>query len=484
MKAARKFRARRAPWGASRHERPPASAAAARAWSALARALPGALLVRESSPAPVGSRAIRGHGVRCYWRCPHVPEPALPCHVAGDYLRTLAIQLRGNVTNARRLATRFILGAHLRDKECSCSRPDRCYGGSASAAPAALTLTENWNPAGNRPGVVLDDAPCGVAEASPVEFHDGGMSAVEVGDRQGDLYGLNLQNGAVTPGWGGQDRQRRRPGPRMQRSRGEDGGEGDQRDRRSRKAHPSTRLPRSPTATAGCTSAARRSLAVDQLLRRVRAERDGRPGTRSSPIRRTDTAPDGGVQASLPIANGGALVEEGSLGRRAYALNARETPRWPRDGRSSPPTACSPTAAAGDLYGTGSDDFRGGYAPSQGALRSSGPTMLNGGHMRIYNDHGGLMVARHERGSRLVPRRRPDPGGRRVRHRNGHGQPHLGVSDQNTVKVYDTKCNQVWSTTLDGLHEREPCAGGRAGQWSTGCGGEPTTRTDRGLSTP
>ncbi len=36
-----------------------------------------------------------------------------------------------------------------------------------------------------------------------MEFNDGGTPAVEVGDRQGALYGLNLQTGAVAPGWGG-----------------------------------------------------------------------------------------------------------------------------------------------------------------------------------------------------------------------------------------------------------------------------------------
>ena len=32
----------------------------------------------------------------------------------------------------------------------------------------------------------------------------------------------------------------------------------------------------------------------------------------------------------------------------------------------------------------------------------------------------------------------------------GTGSFYPGASDENTVKVYDTKCNQVWSDTLDG----------------------------------
>ena len=61
---------------------------------------------------------------------------------------------------------------------------------NVSGAPAQLTLNETWNAGA---GTILNDAPCGVAEASPVEFNDGGTAAVEVGDRQGDLYGLDLQ---------------------------------------------------------------------------------------------------------------------------------------------------------------------------------------------------------------------------------------------------------------------------------------------------
>ena len=38
----------------------------------------------------------------------------------------------------------------------------------------------------------------------------------------------------------------------------------------------------------------------------------------------TDNAPDGGVQASLPIADGGSLVEGGSLGQETYALNTAQ----------------------------------------------------------------------------------------------------------------------------------------------------------------
>ena len=69
----------------------------------------------------------------------------------------------------------------------------------AGAAPAPLTLSESWN---GGTGIILNDAPCGVALASPIEFHDGSTAAVEVGDRSGHLYGLALADGAAAPGWG------------------------------------------------------------------------------------------------------------------------------------------------------------------------------------------------------------------------------------------------------------------------------------------
>ena len=100
--------------------------------------------------------------------------------------------------NARRLATRCILASIAVTGACVAivaATPQKRVG-----HPAPLTLTETWTRRARAP--ILNDAPCGVAEASPVAFNDGGTPAVEVGDRQGDLYGLDLQTGAVLPGWG------------------------------------------------------------------------------------------------------------------------------------------------------------------------------------------------------------------------------------------------------------------------------------------
>ena len=103
-----------------------------------------------------------------------------------------------------------------------------------------------------------------------------------------------------------------------------------------------------------------------------------------------------------------------------YALNsANGAPAtgWPQFSADS----VFSTAAVGDLYGTGSDDFVVGGASSHGF--ALGTHYSNGGHVRIYNDHGGADLQRqHERGGRLLPRRRPDPARRRLRDRDGHGQ--------------------------------------------------------------
>ena len=168
----------------------------------------------------------------------------------------------------------------------------------------------------------------------------------------------------------------------------------------------------------------------------------------------TDTAPDGGVQASLPIADGGSLVEGGSLGQETYALNAANgapATGWPQFSADS----VFSTAAVGDLYGTGSDDFVVGGASSQGL--AFGTHYSNGGHMRIYNDHGGL-ICRADTNEEVdsSPAVGPILAGGGYGIATGTGSFYPGVSDENTVKVYDTKCNQVWSTTLDGLTNGSP----------------------------
>ena len=69
-------------------------------------------------------------------------------------------------------------------------------GAPSVAAASTLSLTQSWIQD-------LNDAPCGVGQSSPVAFDDNGTTGVEFGDRQGEIYGLDLQTGSVLPGWGG-----------------------------------------------------------------------------------------------------------------------------------------------------------------------------------------------------------------------------------------------------------------------------------------
>jgi hypothetical protein len=353
------------------------------------------------------------------------------------------------VTSARQLATRIILAGipvtGVLVAAGAVSPP------SASAAPPQLTLTETWNAGA---GTILNDAPCGVAEASPVEFNDGGIPAVEVGDRQGDLYGLNLLTGAIAPGWGSGTGS----------TVGSDDGCG---PIDTGGAMPATgvngiqvpgNVPIDSTASVNGNGdlyfgAGNAASPVDGGYFAY-----GPNGTESwnqivtNPP--TDSAPDGGVQASLPVADGGALVEGGSLGQETYALNAANgapVTGWPQFSADS----TFSTAAAGDLYGTGSADFAVGGASSQGF--AFGKHYSDGGHLRIYNDHGGLICSADTNEEvDSSPAVGPILPGGAYGIATGTGSFYPGVSDENTVKVYDSKCNQVWSTRLDGLTNGSP----------------------------
>jgi hypothetical protein len=306
----------------------------------------------------------------------------------------------------------------------------------------------------------LDDAPCGVAQASPALFNDNGTPSVEIGDRQGDLYAFGLTSGAVPSGWN----------------------------------------PATGTAVGAGTGCNQSTSNVGTVL--LGAQGIGVPGSApidstasvdpsngtllfdagnaaesldggyydytagGSPVWNqvvtnppTDTVPNGGVSASLSIGDGGGVAEAGSLGQMAYALNtsngfpASGWPQFDADSNFS-------TAAAADLYNTGSSNFITGGATSQGFAYGTG--YGNGGQVRIYNDHGGQVCAANtteEIDSSPAVGPILAGGGYGIATGTGSywgivsGHP---VSDDNAVKVYDTKCNQVWTHSLDGYTGGSP----------------------------
>jgi hypothetical protein len=315
----------------------------------------------------------------------------------------------------------------------------------ASSAP---TLVLAWSQK-------LNDAPCGVVEASPTLFNDGGTPAVEVGDRQGFLYAFDLNQGNPLPGWGGTQGATIGPG----------GGCGNPDTTGAVPAQGVTgiQVPGSPpidsTASVDPANGGDLYFGSGNAASPVDGGYDAY-APNGSPVWNqvvinpsTDTAPDGGVQASLAIADGGSLVEGGSLGQMTYGLNsgngvpARGWPQFSADSVFS-------TAAAGDLYGTGSSDFIVGGASSAGF--AYGTHYANGGHLRIYNDHGGLVCnATTNEEIDSSPAVGPILPGGAFGIATGTGSFFHG-SDQDTVKVYDTKCNQVWTDTLDGTTGGSP----------------------------
>jgi hypothetical protein len=303
------------------------------------------------------------------------------------------------------------------------------------------------------PGVVLDDAPCGVAESSPVLFTDGATQAVAVGDRQGSLFGLSLANGAPAAGWGNGT------------GAGVGSGQGCVTNP-SGSGTPATGvigvgLPGRPPVDS--TPSIGPSGQLDVGAGNAASPVDGgyyayaTNGTLvwnqvvTNPP--SDTAPDGGVQASLTQGDGGQLVEGGSLGQVTYALsgaNGAPAAGWPQFTADS----VFSTAAAGDLYGTGSDDFVSGGASSAGF--AYGKQYSNGGHVRIFNDHGGLVCSADTNeevdSSPAVGPILPN-GAYGIA--TGTGS-FFGGSDEDTVKVFDTKCNQIWSDRLNGTTGGSP----------------------------
>ena len=169
----------------------------------------------------------------------------------------------------------------------------------------------------------------------------------------------------------------------------------------------------------------------------------------------TDPLPDIGVQASPTVGSAGGtpFVVAGSLGQRTDALRAADgTPLggWPFFSADS----VFSTAAVGDLYGTGQDEVVVGGASTAGF--AYGKHYRNGGHLRILNDHGGLICAADTNEEvDSSPAVGPILPGGALGIATGTGS-FYGASDEDTVKVFDTRCHQVWSDTLDGTTGGSP----------------------------
>jgi len=351
------------------------------------------------------------------------------------------------VKHARKLTTRLVLASFSVVGTCVASGALGVHQAAAVPPPLAVSLT--WS-------TTLNDAPCGVVEASPVAFDAGGTPAVEVGDRQGVLYGLSLADGSVIPGWGSGQGQTIGSGQGCNDSNPGGG-------------HPAVginglEVPGSPPidSTASVDNAHGGDLyfgggnAASPVDGGYYAYSPGGTQVWNQVVTNpsSDTSPDGGVQASPALGDDGSLVEGGSLGQMTYALlsgSGVPATGWPQFSADS----VFSTAAAGDLYGTGSDNFVSGGASSSGF--AYGKSYADGGQVRIWNDHGGLVCsASTNEEVDSSPAVGPILPGGAYGIATGTGSFFPGASDENTVKVFDTKCNQVWSAALDGLTGGSP----------------------------
>jgi hypothetical protein len=164
----------------------------------------------------------------------------------------------------------------------------------------------------------------------------------------------------------------------------------------------------------------------------------------------TDAVPAGGVQAgmSVGIIQGGNAVVAGSLGQQTYALNTGNGAAlngWPFFNSDSTHS----TAALADLYGTGQNQIIVGGDQSAGA--GQGQQYNDGGHIRVLSTQGNL-ICRAD--TNQVVDSSPAVGGflpgGATGIVTGTGSFFPAASDTNTVKAYDTRCNQQWSTPVDG----------------------------------
>jgi outer membrane protein assembly factor BamB len=321
------------------------------------------------------------------------------------------------------------------------------------AAAPSVTLQQEWIQ-------TLNDAPCGVVLSSPTEFVDsGGGPAVEVGDRQGLLYAFGLDSGTIPAGWG-----------KTTDSAGIGSGQGcDNADPTADNPIPDStdvvngvEVPENPPIdSTASVNPVDNTLYVDGGNAAVSTEggyyaySPGGAGIWNQVVTNppTDSPGDTGVLASPTLADGASLVEAGSLGQETYALQAADgspAVSWPQFSADS----VFSTAASGDLYGTGSDNFVAGGASSAGF--AYGMHYSNGGHLRIYNDRGGLICAANTTEEiDSSPAVGPILANGAYGIATGTGS-FFGGSDENTVKVYDTQCHQIWSDTLDGTTGGSP----------------------------
>ncbi len=289
----------------------------------------------------------------------------------------------------------------------------------ASPAVQPIPITQTWEQ-------VLSDTGGPIAQSSPtVATLDGGGPSIVVGDRKGLVYAFHLSNGTAPAGWS---------------------------------------IPVLENAPVDSTpSVVQTSGGLDNVFVGSGNAFDpteggyqafGPTGTQLwyTPVidPGADTSPAFGVQASLTVGSFGGQtgVMAGSLDQQAYALNASDgatVSGWPW----FPGDSVFSTAAWADLYGNGQDELVEGGASTAGV--AYGRTYTPGGHIRVLTTRGGLVCqANTNETVDSSPAVGSFLGGGATGIVTGTGTFYRGVSDLNTVKAYNTRCQSMWTATLDG----------------------------------
>ena len=130
----------------------------------------------------------------------------------------------------------------------------------------------------------------------------------------------------------------------------------------------------------------------------------------------TDTVPNGGVQASPSLGDAGTLAEAGSLGQVTYGLNTANgapAPGWPQFDADS--NVLDGSVSRPVQHRQQQLHRRRRYLSGL-RLRDRLRKRRAGAHLQ--RPRGPRLCRKHDRGSRLVAGRRPDPGGRWLRDRD------------------------------------------------------------------
>ncbi len=290
-----------------------------------------------------------------------------------------------------------------------------------------LSLQETWSSG------YLQDLGSPIAESSPtVADLDGAADDVVVGDRRGFVYGYNLGTGAAVPGWPTTDEDGPiDSSPSVSPAPGLSTvfiGSGDDAD---------------PTGGYQAFAASGSQNWFTPVV--------------NPP---SDTVPATAVIAGMTVTTlqaGGTDVYAGTAGQVSYALNGGNGSAltgWPYFNSDSTHS----TAASADLYGTGQNEIVDGGDQTAGVGR--GQEYTGGGHLRILTAQGNLVC---QAITNQVIDSSPAVGGflpggaTGIVTGTGYEAGYLtGASDTDTVKAYDTHCQQQWSTKLDGSTESSP----------------------------